>query len=146
MVQHHQDIYDDQSIGGDDPGSGFHKHLERLGPASAWVAEIEGGIVGFASMIIKEKEAEVEPIIVARKHRGKGVGELLIRHAIEKAKEREMLYVYVRPVARNKEAISFFHDCGFRTVGHIQLFMWLAQSAPGVWKEGLDIFGKTFRY
>jgi N-acetylglutamate synthase-like GNAT family acetyltransferase len=146
MVQRHRDIYDDQSIGGDDPGLEFDQHLERVGPESIWIAEIDGEIVGFTSLIMKDQEAEIEPIIVANKHRDKGVGERLVRHAVEKAKKQKVLYIYVKPVARNKEAISFFYDCGFKTIGHIQLFMWLGESAPSAWKDGLDIFGKTFRY
>ena len=146
MVQQHRDIYDDQSIGGDDPGLEFDKHLERVGPGSIRIAEIEGDVIGFTSLIIKDQEAEIEPIIVAHKHRGKGVGKGLIKYAIEEAKKLNVLCLYVRPVARNKDAISFFYDCGFRTIGHIQQFIWLGESAPNAWKDGLDIFGKTFKY
>ncbi len=146
MVQRHRDIYNDQSIGGDDPGAEFDKHLEKVGADNIWVAEIEGNVIGFTSLIIKDQEAEIEPIIVAQEHRGKEVGERLIKHAIEAAKKLQILCLYVRPVARNKEAISFFYDCGFRTIGHIQQFIWLGESTPDAWKDGLDIFGKHFKY
>jgi N-acetylglutamate synthase-like GNAT family acetyltransferase len=146
MVQQHRDIYEDQSIGGDNPGLEFDKHLELVGLDSIWLAESEGEVIGFTSLIKKDQEAEIEPIVVAHKHRGKGVGEGLIKHAVEEAKKLNILCLYVRPVARNKDAISFFYDCGFRTVGHIQLFKWLGRSESNAWKEGLDIFGKTFSY
>ena len=109
----------DQSIGGDDPGLEFDKHLERVGPDSIWLAEVEGDVIGFTSLIIKDQEAEIEPVIAPHKHRGKGIGERLIQYAIEEAKKLKILCLYVKPVARNKEAISFFFDCGFRTIGHI---------------------------
>jgi GNAT superfamily N-acetyltransferase len=50
-------------------------------------------------------------IFVAHKHRGKGVGEGLIKYVIGEAKKRNVLCLYVRPVVRNKDAISFFYDC-----------------------------------
>ena len=146
MVQRHRDIYNDQSIGGDDPGLEFDKHQERVGSDSIWLAEIDGEVIGLTSLIIKDQEAEIEPIIVAHKHRGKGIGERLIKYAIEEARKLKVLCLYVRPVARNKEAISFFYDCGFRTIGHIQLFIWLGESEPNAWKDDLDIFGKIFKY
>ena len=146
MVQRHRDIYDDQSIGGDEPGLEFDKHLELVGPDSIWLAEVEGEVIGFTSLIIKDQEAEIEPVIVANKHRGKGIGERLIKYAIEEAKKLKILCLYVKPVARNKEAISFFYDCGFRTIGHIQQFIWLGETEPNTWKDGLEIFGKKFKY
>ena len=146
MVQRHRDIYDDQTIGGDDPGLEFDEHLELVGSDSIWLAESEGEIIGFTSLIKNDQEAEIEPIIVSHKHRGKGVGEVLVKHVAEEARKNNILCLYVKPVARNKEAISFFYDCGFRNVGHIQLFMWFGESDPHTWKEGLEIFGRTFNY
>lgn len=146
MVQQHRDIYDDQSIGGDNPGLEFDKHLESVGSDRVWVTETEGEVIGFTSLIVKNQEAEIEPIVVAQKHRGKGAGEGLIKHAVEEAKKLNVLCLYVKPVVRNKDAISFFYDCGFRTIGHIQLFTWLGEPGANAWKEGLDIFGKTFYY
>lgn len=146
MVQHHRDIYDDQSIGGDDPGLEFDEHLQRVGPNNIWLAEIQGEVIGLTSLIIKEQEAEIEPVIVTHKHREKGIGERLIKFAIEEAKKQKILCLFVKPVARNKEAISFFHSCGFKTIGHIQQFIWLGESAPDAWKDSIDIFGKKFKY
>jgi N-acetylglutamate synthase-like GNAT family acetyltransferase len=146
MVQRHRDIYEDQTIGGDDPGLEFDKHLELVGFNNIWLAESEDQVIGFTSLIIKEQEAEIEPIIVSNKKRGEGVGELLINHAVEEARKQNILCIYVRPVVRNKEAISFFYNCGFKTVGHIQLFKWLGEESSDTWQEGLEIFGKSFKY
>ena len=111
-----------------------------------WIAEIEGEIIGFTSLIIKDQEAEIEPVIVSHKHRGKGIGERLVKYTIEEARKLKILCLSVKPVARNKEAISFFYDCGFRTIGHIQQFIWLGESEPNEWKDGLEILGKKFKY
>jgi N-acetylglutamate synthase-like GNAT family acetyltransferase len=146
MVQRHRDIYKDQTIGGDDPGLEFDKHVQLVGSDNTWLVESEGNVIGFTSLIRKKQEAEIEPIVISNEHRGKGVGKLLVEHAVEEAKKQGILCLYVRPVARNKEAISFFRDCGFRIVGHIQLFMWFGESSRDTWREGLEIFGKSFEY
>ena len=146
MVQRHRDIYDDQSISGDNPGLEFDTHLEVVGPESVFVAEIDSVVVGFTSLIKKDQEAEIEPITVSKKYRGKGIGEQLIKFAIEEAKKNKVLCLYVKPVARNKEAISFFYDCGFKIIGHVQLFMWLGDSEPNRWKDGINIFERKFKY
>lgn len=146
MVQRHRDIYDDQSIGGDNPGLEFDGHLETVGQDNTWVAESGGEIVGFTCLIRKDPEAEIEPIVVSQKHRGKSIGERLLRHVSRIAKKNGILCLYAKPVARNKEAVAFFHHNGFDTVGHIQLFKWFGESDEDTWKPGLDIFGKPYRY
>jgi GNAT superfamily N-acetyltransferase len=146
MTQHHRDIYDDQSIGGDDPGLEFDKHLASVGPERVWVATIGEEIVGLVSLIQHDQEAEVEPIVVSSQHRGGGIGRDLLNHAVEEARALGALYVSVKPVARNEEAVCFFHKAGFRTLGHIQMFMWLGPSDPGKWRPGPELFGMPFDY
>ena len=146
MTQRHRDIYEDPSIGGDNPGLEFDAHLARVGPEKMWVATSGGEIVGLVSLIEEEQQAEVEPIVVSSRHRGKGLGRELLNHAVEQAKAAGVLCLSVKPVARNEEAISFFHENGFKALGHIQLFMWLGESSPGQWKPGPELFGKPFDY
>ena len=146
LTQHHRDIYDDPSIGGAVAGSYFDKHLARAGPEHIWVAEHNGEVVGFVGLIVGEQEAEVEPIVVASGHRGKGIGKSLLNHAIAEAKRMGVRFLNVRPVARNVEAISFFYNSGFRLLGHIELFMELSSPASGAWKPGPELFGCSFEY
>ena len=146
MVQKHQDIYDDPSIGGNDPGLEFDQHLDLVGSENVWVIEIENEVVGLTALILKDQEAEIEPVIVSYKHRDKGVGRRLVEYAIEEAKRLNLFLISVKPAARNKEAISFFYNCGFRTIGHIQQFIWIGESQPNTWKDGLQIFEKKFKY
>jgi GNAT superfamily N-acetyltransferase len=146
MTQRHRDIYNDPSIGGDNPGLEFDKHLEQVGSGRIWVALFDEEVVGLVSLIQDDQQAEVEPIVVSSKHRGKGIGQGLLNFAIEEAKKLGVLCLSVKPVARNEDAISFFYNAGFRTLGHIQLFMWLGPSAPDAWQPGLKLFGKSFDY
>lgn len=145
-TQHHRDIYNDQSIGGDNPGQEFDQHLNKVGPEKVWIAESDGEIIGLTSLILNGQEAEVEPIIVASGHRGKGIGKALLSYAVEETKKLGILFISVKPVARNEDAISFFYNSGFKTLGHIQLFMWLVESKPDAWKPGPKLFGKSFDY
>jgi ribosomal protein S18 acetylase RimI-like enzyme len=146
MTQRHRDIYDDPSIGGDNPGLEFDQHLDQVGPKKIWVAALGDQIVGFVSLIQDGQQAEVEPIVISSEHRNKGIGQKLLNHAIKQAKKAGVICLSVKPVARNKEAISFFYDAGFKTLGHIQLFMWLGASTPDQWKQGHEIFGKPFEF
>ena len=146
LTQRHRDIYDDPSIGGDNPGLEFDEHLARVGPECIWVATSGEEIVGLVSLIQDGEQAEVEPIVVSSQHRGRGIGQELINHAIEQARGLGVLCLSVKPVARNEEAISFFYDAGFNVLGHIQLFMWLGSSSPGQWRPGPALFGKSFDY
>lgn len=146
MTQYHRDIYDDPSIGGDDPGLEFDKHLDKVGRQRVWVAKVGAEIVGLTSLIQDGEEAEIEPVVVSSGHRGEGIGQSLVKHAIAEARILGILCLSVKPVARNEEAISFFYGAGFRTLGHIQLFMWLGPPMPGQWKQGPVLFGKSLDY
>jgi ribosomal protein S18 acetylase RimI-like enzyme len=146
LVQHHRDIYNDPSIGGDNPGLEFDQHLDLVGSENIWVVEADGKVVGLTSLILKGQEAEVEPVIIASSHRSQGIGQILLRHAVEEAKKLGVLCLSVKPVARNEDAISFFYNSGFKTLGHIEMFIWLGASAPDAWKRGPELFGKFFDY
>jgi GNAT superfamily N-acetyltransferase len=145
LTQHHRDIYNDPSIGGDNPGLYFDAHLARVGPERIWVAEGDQ-VIGLTGLIVDGQEAEVEPLVVAATHRGQGIGRALLDRMIEEARKLGVRYLSVRPVARNVGAISFFFDAGFRTLGHLEQFMDLGTPAPGTWKSGVDLFGHTFQY
>ena len=140
----HRNIYNDPAIGGDDPGTGFDKHVAFAGPDRIWVAEAKGEVVGMTGLLLRDEEAEAEPLVVAEAYRGKGIGRALLDHAVKEAKNTDVKYLCVKPVARNTEAISFFHHSSFGTVGHIQLFMDL--KGKGAWIPDLEIFGYRFDY
>jgi len=140
----HRSIYKDSTIGGNDPGTSFEKHVALAGSDRIWVAEVQGRVVGMVGLMLREEEAEVEPLVVTEAHREKGIGRALLHHSVEEARKMDIKYLCVKPVATNTEAISFFHHSGFGTVGHIQLFMDL--KGKGKWISDLEIFGYRFDY
>jgi len=49
-------------------------------------------------------------------------------------------------VARNVEALAFFHDHGFATLGHLDVFLELSKPTPREWKDGVRVHGRRYRY
>ena len=151
LTQHHREIYNDPFIGGKEPGLYFDKHLERVGPELIWLAEIQGEVVGLVGLMMDEQDKEghsafVEPIVVGRLFQRKGIGRALLNHAITEAKKRGIIYLSIKPVARNIAAIDLYYDAGFRLLGEIEMFMDLQSPESQNWKSGIELFGHSFKY
>ncbi len=144
LTQHHRDLYGDPSIGGADPGVHFDEYLEHPKFAGAWVAEEGGEVVGLTGLLRDGTEAEIEPVVVSAAHRARGVGRRLIERMLEEARARGARSVSIRPVARNALAIRRFHAAGFRTLGHIEMFLQLDPDPEPGWRSGLDLHGLEF--
>jgi GNAT superfamily N-acetyltransferase len=145
LVEHHRDIYEDPSIGGDDPGAGFDSYLALPERVITWVAVDDQEIIGLTGLLWNDGESTVEPIVVARDRRHWGVGRRLLETAIEESRRRGATDVNIKPVARNASAIRVFHEAGFRTLGHLQLFMTL-DGRSDYWRDGIDLHERRFDY
>src|SRR5690242_3147328 len=147
LTQRHRDIYFDPSIGGEDPGSAFEDFLQKTNLAGLWVVEQDGLVLGMAGLLMNGTDAEIEPIVIHSQFRSKGIGTLLIERLKSEARERGVVYLSIRPVARNVEAIRCFHRAGFALLGHIDMFLDLTTGGnPEEWKEGVTIHEQVFRY
>ncbi|MCK4757127.1 MAG: GNAT family N-acetyltransferase [Thermoplasmata archaeon] len=146
LTQCHRDIYDDQTIGGDDPGAYFDEHLELVGPDLVWLGEKDGAAVGMISLMKGSDDGwEIEPIVIKPEFRGQGIGRRLIEHVIEEARTRDIKFLSIKPVFRNREAITIFHKLGFDKVGRIELFMQL-DDKKRTWKPGARFNDLDFEY
>jgi ribosomal protein S18 acetylase RimI-like enzyme len=143
LTRWHRELYDDPTIGGDDPGSGFDGYLNEFGDSRLWVAEREGSVVGFAGLIVQGNQAEVEPVVVATDARGQGIGRTLVRAVVAVARTEGVGQVKVSPVARNAQAIGFFHRLGFTALGHVELLADFRRPAD-YWRPGERIAGRDF--
>lgn len=143
LVEHHREIYDDPTIGGDDPGAGFDDYLAIPERVMTWVATDGDTIIGMTGLLWQGEESTIEPVIVDRQRRRDGVGRRLIEAAVEESRRRGATDVNIKPVARNASAIQAFHELGFRTLGHLQLFMSLDRD-DSYWRPGLDLHGRPF--
>jgi len=146
LTEHHGKIYDDPSMGVEQAGLGFDKHLALVGADRIWVAETTEQVCGLVGLIVRDEEAEVEPVVVLPALRGKGIGRALLARATEEARKLGVPLLSARPVVRNEDAMSFFYSSGFTKVGHVQLFMELGETPLATWKPGLELFGKSFEY
>ncbi len=143
LTQRHRDIYGDPSIGGADPGMEFNQHLSHPSLAKLWVATLSGQLVGLCGLLVEDGESQLEPIVVCPSHRNQGVGARLAQKAIAESRRLGLRFINVRPVARNAEAIRFFHREGFRLLGHLELCLRLDEGTfpdPGrvVCLHGVD--------
>ena len=146
LTQRHRDIYNDQTIGGDNPGIIFDSYLNNDKLQGPWVAEDDGYVVGLTGLLVEGEQADIEPLIVSKTYRNKGIGMALIERAMGEAKKLKVRFLSVKPVARNVEAISFFVEAGFNITGHIDLFQDLLDSSEREWKTGIIIHENKLKY
>jgi ribosomal protein S18 acetylase RimI-like enzyme len=143
LTEWHREIYQDPSIGGEHPEDHFDEHLSKVGPDNLWVAVHGNEVVGLVGLIVEGHEIEIEPIIVSKNYRGKGIGTKLVEAVISEIPKRGVKFLDVKPVARNIDTIKFFHKLGFKNVGHIQMFI---DFSNRTWKRGLKIHSCEFNY
>ena len=103
-------------------------------------------MLGLCGLVVNGEESELEPIVVEPGHRSQGIGALLAQRAIAESRSLGVRYVNVRPVARNLEAIRFFHREGFRLLGRFELSIPLEAAAPFGSSRTTEIHQLTFEY
>ena len=143
LTEWHREVYQDPTIGEPHPEDYFDEHLAEVGPNRLWVAIHNSQVVGLVGLIVKDEEAEVEPLIVSQAYRYKGIGTQLIGKVVSEARSMGVRFLNVRPVARNVQAINFLYHQGFKNLGHIQLFLDFSDYA---WKSGPQLFGCKFNF
>ncbi len=120
--------------------SDYDRDLDTVDPSLFWVAVHGSRVIGLVGLLLtgevnanpKQIEAEVEPIVITREFRGKGIGERLLGKAIAEARARGARIVTVKPVTRNIKTIRFFHKHGFTLLGYVELFMDLRERSRKV--------------
>jgi GNAT superfamily N-acetyltransferase len=143
LTERHREIYEDPTIGGEHPEDYFDEHLAKVGPEQLWVAVHNLRVVGLVGLILEKNEAEIEPLIVSKNYRCKGIGKRLIETVVSDVRKKGVKFLNVKPVARNVETIKFLYNQGFRNIGHIDLFMDFSNYA---WKAGIEIHGCKFNF
>jgi len=90
LIERHREIYQEPTIGGEHPEEYFDKYLNKVGPARIWTAIIESEVVGLTGLDVSGYEAEIEPLIVTKAHRNKGVGTKLLRKVLLRHTKSEL--------------------------------------------------------
>lgn len=143
LTEWHREIYQDFAIGGEHPEDYFDKYLARFWSEHLWVAVDDSKVVALVGLIVEENEAEIEPLIVSRSYRGKGIGRKLVEQAVSEARQMKVRFLSVRPVARNIQTIRFLYKQGFQNLGHVELFI---DFSKYVWRQEVDLFGCSFKF
>jgi [ribosomal protein S18]-alanine N-acetyltransferase len=91
--------------------------LLRRRDAELVVAEADGAVVGYTAAWYVVDQAELGNVAVAAAWRGRGVGALLVEHALQSAARRgtREMFLEVRPT--NFTARRLYERFGFRQVG-----------------------------
>jgi len=143
LTEWHREIYEDPNIGGEHPEDQFDKHLTEVGPDQLWVAVHDSKVVGLVGLILKGEETEIEPLIVSKPYRNKGIGTKLIETVVSEARKKGLKCLNIGPVARNVSTMKFLYKRGFKNLGYITLFIDFSNYP---WKSGPEIFGCEFNY
>jgi ribosomal-protein-alanine N-acetyltransferase len=87
--------------------------------AAAWVAEVEGALVGFAVVrwLRGETAAELENLLVAQPYRRKGIATRLIRACTAWAAKAGAGALRLEVRASNAAALALYRRLGFVSVG-----------------------------
>jgi GNAT superfamily N-acetyltransferase len=93
--------------------------------------------------MVEGNEAEIEPLIVSKAYRGKGIGQQLLETVISEAQKMGIRLLCIKPVARNVKTIKFLYEQGFKNLGEIELFM---DFSDYKWKSGPKLFSCKFNY
>jgi len=65
---------------------------------------------------IEKDEYYISNLVVDSRFRGRGIGSILLDHAIENAKKKECISVILDVDMNNKKAVSFYRRMGFKIV------------------------------
>jgi ribosomal-protein-alanine N-acetyltransferase len=89
----------------------------RLKLAIPLVAKLEGKVVGYTCLWHLDDQMELANLAVSPDHRGKGIGEKLMKMILLEAKERACKSIVLSVRESNKAAISLYAKFGFAEVG-----------------------------
>jgi L-amino acid N-acyltransferase YncA len=115
LLETHRALYPDAEI-----------EDEFVSEGRLFVAEEDGAVVGYAGLS-------------PARHPG---GARADRDLVEEARRGGAVRVFVRPAARNRAAIGFFHELGFDTLGYVQLQL---DIEPRERRRGDELTGRRFK-
>ncbi|BCJ65539.1 GNAT family N-acetyltransferase [Polymorphospora rubra] len=146
LATHHGVLYADPGHGGADPGAAFEEYLTRLDLSGVWVAEHPvDGVVGLVGLIMDGSSGQVEPVVVARTHRGQGIGRALLGRVADEARRRGLDKLTVRPQARNEQALRCLHAAGYDVLSAVELTLDLHPGGGSGDRDDVALHGVRFR-
>ena len=86
------------------------------------VAVVDGDPAGIAKLAIRGDRGWIAGVGVAVPHRGKGLGEQLMRAVIEGARARGLREIWLEVLVQNEPAIRLYEKLGFGTVRELEVW------------------------
>ncbi|MEY9777813.1 ribosomal-protein-alanine N-acetyltransferase [Arthrobacter sp. MW3 TE3886] len=106
----------------------FHDELAQADTRRYLVAEIHGGIVGYAGLMCIEPISDVQTIAVVPEQEGKGIGSALLTELITESRRRHAQDVLLEVRADNPRAQQLYQRFGFEQI-HVR---------PRYYRDGVD--------
>jgi ribosomal-protein-alanine N-acetyltransferase len=106
----------------------FHDELAQADTRRYLVAEIHGGIVGYAGLMCIEPISDVQTIAVVPEQEGKGIGSALLTELIAESRRRHAQDVLLEVRADNPRAQQLYLRFGFEQI-HVR---------PRYYRDGVD--------
>jgi GNAT superfamily N-acetyltransferase len=98
---------------------------DQIAGGHVFLFEEEGAVLGFAVVLPREDgDAELDGLFVEPDVWGRGIGRMLMDHAVELARRRGCLNL---KVVANRRALGFYLKCGFQALGEVA-----TRFSPGV--------------
>ena len=149
LARYHAEIYEDPSIAGSNPARYLEQFLSRPDLCGAWVAEVNGRLVGFAGLLDvmgEEGVGEIDPLVISMEARGQGIGTRMIETIKGEAVRRQLRFLTIRPALRNRDAFLLYVRLGFDHVGSVELFQDLRPAEGRKWLKGITMHGQDLLY
>ncbi len=106
----------------------FHDELAQSETRHYLVAELDGGIVGYAGLMYIEPIADVQTIAVIPECEGRGIGSALLTRLIGESRLRRAADVLLEVRADNPRAQELYRRFGFEQI-HVR---------PRYYRDGVD--------
>lgn len=119
-----QPEFDDGKVLSVDEAARLHAKFGRYPDYTLYVAECDGKIVGSFALLIMDNlghrgapSAVVEDVVVDDAMHGQGIGQRMMRFAMEKCRERGCYKLALSSNARRERAHAFYEALGFARHG-----------------------------
>jgi len=110
----------------------YRKHLLdelRENPDLSFIAADNGEVVGYVQADVRNGEAVLEDIAVAKEYQRKGIGRLLLDKELRALKRKGVRIVLSEVHYKCASAIPFYYNHNFRITGFVQDFFGIGHDA-----------------
>jgi GNAT superfamily N-acetyltransferase len=144
LVEHRDHLYGQADAGrAGDASAGFEEYLTRLDLSGMWVAQSSDGVIGLVGLTLDGSAAAIDPVVVTRRLRGRGIGRALLATVADEARRRGLSRLVVSPFARDHAALRSLRAAGFGAVSNVTLSYALKGRSPAD-AEPLDLYDLRF--